>query len=157
MNVKTRHFGDVEVEDSKIITMDNGLFGFENYKKYVLLYDSSTDEIPNIQWLQSVDEELLALPVMIPTTIVGEYNPVVEDESLECLGEWNEDAISMLVTVTVPIDVKNMSINLKAPILINTETMKGCQVIAENPEYEVKFMIHDLLEQARAKKEAEGK
>ena len=37
MNVKTRHFGDVEVEDSKIITMDNGLFGFENYKKYVLL------------------------------------------------------------------------------------------------------------------------
>ena len=157
MNVKTRHFGDVEVEDSKVITMDNGLFGFENYKKYVLLYDSSTDEIPNIQWLQSVDEELLALPVMIPTTIVGEYNPVVEDESLECLGEWNEDAISMLVTVTVPIDVKNMSINLKAPILINTETMKGCQVIAENPEYEIKFMIHDLLEQARAKKEAEGK
>ena len=67
MNVKTRHFGDVEIDDSKVITMDNGLFGFENYKKYVLLYDSSSDEIPNIQWLQSLDEELLALPVMIPT------------------------------------------------------------------------------------------
>ena len=157
MNVKTRHFGDVEVEESKVITMDNGLFGFENYKKYVLLYDSSTDEIPNIQWLQSIDEELLALPVMIPTTIVGEYNPVVEDETLGSLGEWTEENISMLVTVTVPIDVKNMSINLKAPIIINTATMKGCQVIAENPEYEVKFKIHDLLEQARAKKEAEGK
>ena len=153
MNVKTRHFGDVEVEESKIITMENGLFGFENYKKYVLLYDSSTDEIPNIQWLQSIDEELLALPVMIPTTIVGEYNPVVEDESLECLGEWNEESISMLVTVTVPIDVKNMSINLKAPIIINTSTMKGCQVIAENPEYEVKHQIYELLEAAREKGE----
>jgi len=153
MNVKTRHFGDVEIDESKIITIENGLFGFEEYKKYVLLYDSGTDEVPNIQWLQSVDEELLALPVMIPTTIVPGYNPVVEDETMESLGKWTEESISILVTVTVPIDIKNMSINLKAPIIINTDTMKGCQVIAENPEYEVKYKIHDLLEAAKAKKE----
>ena len=153
MNVKTRHFGDVEIDDSKVITMDNGLFGFENYKKYVLLYDSSSDEIPNIQWLQSLDEELLALPVMIPTTVVSDYNPVVEDETLASLGEWKEEDVSMLVTVTVPEDIKKMSINLKAPIVINTTTMKGCQVVAENPEYEVKHMIYELLEAARAKEE----
>ncbi|MCR5204831.1 MAG: flagellar assembly protein FliW, partial [Lachnospiraceae bacterium] len=122
-------------------------------KKYVLLYDSSSDEIPNIQWLQSVDEELLALPVMIPTTIVPDYNPVVDDEYLENLGEWSEETISMLVTVTVPADIKAMSINLKAPIIINTTTMKGSQVVAENPDYEIKFKIHDLLEAARKKKE----
>ena len=153
MNVKTRHFGDVEIDDSKVITMDNGLFWFENYKKYVLLYDSSSDEIPNIQWLQSLDEELLALPVMIPTTVVPDYNPVVEDETLASLGEWKEEDVSMLVTVTVPEDIKKMSINLKAPIVINTATMKGCQVVAENPEYEVKHMIYELLEAARAKEE----
>ncbi|MBQ6024766.1 MAG: flagellar assembly protein FliW [Lachnospiraceae bacterium] len=153
MNVKTRHFGDVEIDDSKVITMDNGLFGFENYKKYVLLYDSSSDEIPNIQWLQSLDEELLALPVMIPTTVVPDYNPVVEDETLASLGEWKEEDVSMLVTVTVPEDIKKMSINLKAHIVINTTTMKGCQVVAENPEYEVKHMIYELLEAARAKEE----
>jgi flagellar assembly factor FliW len=153
MNVKTRHFGEVDIDESKVITMDNGLFGFENYKKYVLLYDSSSEEIPNIQWLQSVDEELLALPVMIPTTIVPDYNPVVDDEYLENLGEWSEETISMLVTVTVPADIKAMSINLKAPIIINTTTMKGSQVVAENPDYEIKFKIHDLLEAARKKKE----
>ena len=153
MNVKTRHFGDVEIDDSKVITMHNGRFGFENYKKCVLLYDSSSDEIPNIQWLQSLDEELLALPVMIPTTVVPDYNPVVEDETLASLGEWKEEDVSMLVTVTVPEDIKKMSINLKAPIVINTTTMKGCQVVAENPEYEVKHMIYELLEAARAKEE----
>jgi len=153
MNVKTRHFGEVDIDESKVITMDNGLFGFENYKKYVLLYDSSSDEIPNIQWLQSVDEELLALPVMIPTTIVPDYNPVVDDEYLGNLGEWSEETISMLVTVTVPANVKDMSINLKAPIIINTTTMKGSQVVAENPDYEIKFKIHELLEAARKKKE----
>ena len=156
MNVKTRHFGEVEIDERKVITFDSGLFGFENYKKYILLYDSSTDEIPNIQWLQSIDEELLALPVMIPTTIIADYNPEVEDETLASIGEFKDEDISILVTVTVPIDIKNMSINLKAPIVINTETMKGCQVIAENPEYEIKFKIHDLLEAARKKKEEEG-
>ena len=153
MNVKTRHFGEVDIDESKVITMDNGLFGFENYKKYVLLYDSSSEEIPNIQWLQSVDEELLALPVMIPTTIVPDYNPVVDDEYLENLGEWSEETISMLVTVTVPANIKDISINLKAPIIINTTTMKGSQVVAENPDYEIKFKIHELLEAARKKKE----
>jgi flagellar assembly factor FliW len=156
MNVKTRHFGEVEIDERKVITFDSGLFGFENYKKYILLYDSSTDEIPNIQWLQSIDEELLALPVMIPTAIIADYNPEVEDETLASIGEFKDEDISILVTVTVPIDVKNMSINLKAPIVINTETMKGCQVIAENPEYEIKFKIHDLLAAARQKKEEEG-
>ena len=156
MNVKTRHFGEVEIDERKVITFDSGLFGFENYKKYILLYDSSTDEIPNIQWLQSIDEELLALPVMIPTTIIADYNPEVEDETLASIGEFKDEDISILVTVTVPIDIKNMSINLKAPIVINTETMKGCQVIAENPEYEIKFKIHDLLAAARQKKEEEG-
>ena len=153
MNVKTRHFGEVDIDESKVITLDNGLFGFENYKKYVLLYDSSSDEIPSIQWLQSVDEELLALPVMIPTTIVPDYNPIVDDEYLGNLGEWNEDSISILVTVTVPADIKEMSINLKAPIVINTTTMKCSQVVAENPDYEIKFKIHGLLEAARKKKE----
>ena len=123
------------------------------FGRVVLLYDSSSDEIPNIQWLQSLDEELLALPVMIPTTVVPDYNPVVEDETLASLGEWKEEDVSMLVTVTVPEDIKKMSINLKAPIVINTTTMKGCQVVAENPEYEVKHMIYELLEAARAKEE----
>ncbi len=152
MNVKTRHFGEVEIDDSKVITLEKGLFGFENFKKYVLLYDSGADEVPNIQWLQSIDEELLALPVMIPTTIVPDYNPIIDDETLDTIGTWTEESVSILVTVTVPIDIKNMSINLKAPIIINTDTMKGCQVIAENPEYEVKYKIHDLLQAAKEKK-----
>ena len=100
-----------------------------------------------------MDEELLALPVMIPTTVVPGYNPTVEDETLSSLGEWKEEDLSMLVTVTVPEDIKKMSINLKAPIVINTATMKGCQVVAENPEYQVKHQIYELLEAAREKKE----
>ncbi len=145
MKIKTRYFGEVELEDSKLITFEKGLFGFEEYNKFALLYDSESGEIPSIQWLQSVDEESLALPVMIPTIVMNDYNPVVEDGILESLGEWTEESISVLVTVTVPTDLKLMTTNMKAPIIINTDTMKGCQVVAENQDYEIKYKIYDIL------------
>ena len=46
-----------------------------------------------------------------------------------------------------------MSANLKAPLIINADTKKGCQIIAENPDYVVKYNIY---EQAKKCKEAKG-
>ena len=40
MKVKTRYFGEIELDDSKVITFDNGLFGFEEFTRFALLYDS---------------------------------------------------------------------------------------------------------------------
>ncbi len=145
MLVKTRYFGEIELSDDKIITFDYGLFGFEEFTRFALLYNSEAEERPSISWLQSVDEQSLALPVMIPTIVMPDYNPIVEDGVLESLGDWNENNISVLVTVTVPKDISLMTTNMKAPIIINTDNMKGCQVVVENPEYEIRYKIYDLL------------
>ncbi|MBO4414731.1 MAG: flagellar assembly protein FliW [Lachnospiraceae bacterium] len=145
MLVKTRYFGEIELSDDKIITFDYGLFGFEEFTRFALLYNSETEERPSISWLQSVEEQSLALPVMIPTLVMPDYNPIVEDGVLESLGDWNENNISVLVTVTVPKDISLMTTNMKAPIIINTDNMKGCQVVVENPDYEIRYKIYDLL------------
>ncbi|MBQ3911456.1 MAG: flagellar assembly protein FliW [Lachnospiraceae bacterium] len=153
MKVKTRYYGEIDLDDSKVITFEKGLFGFEEYTKYALMYDSETGESTAIKWLQSVEEPGLALPVIIPTLVKSDYDPIVEDGVLDVLGDWNENNISVLVTMTVPSDLKAMTTNMKAPIIINTESMKGIQVVAENPDYEIKFKIYDILEAARAGKE----
>ncbi len=153
MRINTRYFGTVDLDDDKVIVFDEGLFGFEEYKKFALIFNNEAKERPAISWLQSVDEQALALPVMIPTVVKPDYNPVVEDDALETLGDWNEDNISVLVTVTVPEDLKNMTTNLKAPIIINTDTMKGVQTVVENQDYEIRFKIYDLLK-AAGKEEA---
>ena len=44
-----------------------------------------------------------------------------------------------------------MTVNLKAPFVINVATRKACQVIVEG--YEVKFPIYDILQ--KMKKEGE--
>ena len=153
MRINTRYFGTVDLDDDKVIIFDDGLFGFEEYKKFVLIFNNEAKERPAISWLQSVDEQALALPVMIPTIVKPDYNPVVEDDALETLGDWDEENISVLVTVTVPEDLKNMTTNLKAPIIINTDSMKGVQTVVENQDYEIRFKIYDLLK-AAGKEEA---
>jgi len=59
----------------------------------------------------------------------------------------------VLVSVTVPSDIKNISANLKAPFIINSDLKKGAQVIAENPEYEIKHYFYEELQAYKAAKE----
>lgn len=145
MLVKTRYFGEIDLAEDKVINFEEGIFGFEEYKRFTLLYNSESETRPAISWLQCVDEEGLALPVMLPTVVKPDYNPIVEDGVLAQLGEWDENNISVLVTLTVPSDLTLMTCNLKAPIIINTDNMKGCQVVVENPDYEIRYKIYDIL------------
>lgn len=151
MLIQTKYFGEIDLTEEKIITLERGLFGFEEFKKYTILYDYEKKDGANISWFQSVDEPTLALPVINPLLVKEDYNPVVEDELLSGIGEISEENLVILLTMTVPADIKEMSVNLKAPIIINADTKKGVQLIVENQDYEVKYKIYDLLKE---KKEA---
>ena len=151
MLIQTKYFGEIDLTEDKIITLERGLFGFEEFKKYTILYDCEKEGGANVSWFQSVDEPTLALPVMNPLLVKEDYNPVVEDELLSGIGEISEENLVILLTMTVPADIKEMSVNLKAPIIINADTRKGVQLIVENQDYEVKYKIYDLLKE---KKEA---
>lgn len=151
MLVQTKYFGEINLTEEKIITLDKGLMGFEEYKKYTILFDCEKEEGTNVMWFQSVDEPTLALPMINPLLVKEDYNPVVEDELLKGLGEILEENLVILVTMTVPSNIEEMSVNLKAPVIINADTRKGAQIIVENQDYEVKYKVYDVL---KNKKEA---
>ena len=92
---------------------------------------------------------------MDPLYVKESYNPVVEDELLKPLGDLDPEEILVLVTVTVPKDLTQMSVNLQAPLIVNAENKTGCQIIvdSEKDEFPVKFMIYDILQE---KKERAG-
>lgn len=149
MLVKTKFFGEVDLPEEKIITFDRGLIGLEDYKKFTILYDCEKEET-NISWFQSVDDAAFAMPVIKPWLVKENYNPIVEDELLQDLGELTEENLVILLTVTIPEQIEQMSVNLKAPLIINADTRKGAQIIVENQDYEVKYKVYDIL---RNKKE----
>lgn len=152
MEVSTRLFGDIRIEENKIIHFVNGLVGFPQLKEFALIHDGEGESGEGVQWLQSMQDGNFALPVVNPLQILDSYDPVVEDELLTPLGELKPEDMLVLVTITVPEDVKAMSVNLKGPIVINAANCKACQVIAENDGLQVKFPVYDIL---KAKKEGE--
>lgn len=141
MKIQTRYFGEVEIGDEKIVHFDKGLFGFEEYKDYTILYDIDGEEPPFFSWLQSTTEPGLAFPIVNPQRVDEQYNPIVEDALLEPVGEIKEDDLVVFLLATVPADVKRTSVNKKAPLIINAGTRKGVQIVAENTDYEVKHFI----------------
>ena len=152
MKADTRLFGKIEIEDEKILTFDQGIIGFPYMKHFALIFDVEDGKEAKIKWLQSMDEECFAMPVMSPYELVPDYHPSVSDETWQTLGEIRDEDMLVLVTVTVPTDITQMSINLKAPVVVNLATNKASQVIVED-EYPVKYKIYDKVKEGQ--KEAE--
>jgi flagellar assembly factor FliW len=153
MLVNTKHFGEIDLDDNKVIRFESGILGFENYRDYTLLYDNEEGDRPDISWLQSLEEPALAIPVISPFILRSDYNPEIEDELLKPLGKINEENIVVLISITVPSDIKEISANLKAPFIINSDSRKGAQIIVENMDYEVKYKFYDRLKELKAEKE----
>lgn len=150
MNVMTKVFGEITIDDDRIITFPKGIVGFPELTEFALLHDSEKGS-DSIHWLQSIQEPGFAMPVMDPLIVRPDYNPEVDDELLKHLGELKPEELLVLVTVTVPKDLTKMSVNLRGPIIINAADRKATQVIVEGDEYQIKFPIYDILNENKKK------
>lgn len=146
MLINTKYFGQVDITEDKIIEFEAGIFGFEEFKNYTIIYDIEQEGDTTISWLQSTEEPGLALPIINPLVVKADYKPSVNEELLKSLGTLTEENIVMYLVMTVPSDVIKMSANLKAPLVINMDSKKGVQVVADNSDYKVKHNIYSLFE-----------
>jgi flagellar assembly factor FliW len=152
MLTKTKFFGEVNLDDSKVLTFDEGILGFEDYKRWAILYDEEEKQDSTINWLQSLDEVNVAIPIVNPFVLVPDYNPVVNDDYLECLGDFKDEDLIVMNTITVPADVKQTTCNLRAPFIINLKNNKGVQIVTEGDEYPVRFNVYESVQKMKKEK-----
>lgn len=150
MKVNTKIFGEIQIEDDKIIEFSGGIIGFPELTRFALIHDEAKGVGAGIRWLQSMQEPAFAMPVMDPLLVCQEYNPQVEDELLTELGDLDADNLLVLVTVTVPADLTGMSVNLRGPLVINSQNRKACQVIVDGEDYAVKYPVYEILKAGKA-------
>lgn len=150
MVAQTRLFGEITIEDDKVLEFPNGIIGIEDKHKFAIIYDIDRGEDSAIRWIQSMEDPYLALPVIEPYAILDEYNPMIEDALLEVLDSPADEDIVVFLTLIISSDVMKITANLKAPIIVNSRTCKGGQIIVENPDYEAKFNIYDALQKKKA-------
>lgn len=145
MKATTRIFGDIDIPDDKLITFPHGIIGFPDLQHFALLHEEG-DDANTIQWLQSLDEPRFAIPVLDPLLVYPGYTPEVTEDIMQQLDEPKLEDLLVLVSITVPKNITKMSVNLMGPFLINTANQKAAQVILNNEDYPVKYLIYDILQ-----------
>jgi flagellar assembly factor FliW len=145
MKIKTKPYGEIEVNEKQKIHFPDGLFGFEEVKQYFLL---DSKEGP-FYWLQSAEHPELAFVLIDPRVFKNNYTLSLMDEDYTAIDAQKGEVIDFAI-VTVPEDPQKISANLMGPIIINRKTRKARQAISENDEYTVK---HYIMEEMKGRKE----
>jgi flagellar assembly factor FliW len=146
MFLNTKHFGEIEIDESKIITFKEGIPSFEDLKRYIVLYNG--DETSPFRWLQCVDDGQLAFAVINPFMILKNYDIEISEETVESLNIESITDVMVLAIVVVPEEPNKMTMNLKAPVIINTKNNSGMQVVLDTDMYSVRhYIIEELRRQ----------
>ncbi len=138
MKIVTRDFGEVDINENTIITVPNGIIGFENTKRYTLLSPLGEGVFP--MWLQAVDSTEPCFVVYDPWQIYPDYRFEIDDEMQSTLEASEDDALQLLAVAIVPDDYKKTTINLRCPIIVNTKNNIAGQTILE--DYEFKYPVY---------------
>ena len=152
MRINTRHFGLLDVEENGIIDFSEGIPGFPDAKKFVLL--GSGDGDSPFKWLQSVDRPELAFAVVDPFMIKKDYEINLDDDVLSMLDIEEPGDVLVYSIVVVPEDILKISMNLKAPVVINARKKKGAQVVLDTAMYGVRHYIMDELREREVLEDA---
>ncbi len=152
MRLETRNFGSIEVDEREVLEFEEGVPGFEETRKYVLI--GTEDENSPFRWLQCLDNPGLAFALIDPFYVVNDYEVEITDEVKEMLQIEDEKDVLVYSIVTIPEDISKMSMNLRAPVVLNINRKRGAQVILDTDKYGVRHYILEELKKQRVSENA---
>ena len=132
VNLSTNRFGNLIIEKENIITFEQGLLGFEELTQFAII---AVEECLPFEWLVSLEDPVVAFPILDPTLLFSDYKPSLTKEDLVLLGIKNEMDVEMFCIVTLGETPKNVTLNLKGPILINMKNKMGKQIVLTEDYY----------------------
>lgn len=144
MVIATKESGHVEIDEKEIITFSRPIYGFEGAVRYVLLKDMTKEDNP-FMWLQCVEKPEPCFAVVDPFALFQQYKPVVSDEDKATLGLADHSHLRYLVIASVPANLRDLSFNLKCPIVINARQNIAIQLIMERSDYSMRHYLFDRV------------
>lgn len=151
MNIQSRRFGSIEVEEESVLTFAEGIIGFPEEHQFVLLPHNSGGFLA---WLQSVKSADLALPVVSAHAFGDKYPDVPVEPLAEAAGLGkNLEEVAVLVVLCAPHG-QPATVNLLAPIIVNVTTRQGAQLILEGSRFTTRELFVRDQEPAAPKPQA---
>ncbi len=151
MQINTLRFGTIEINKDDIITVPEGVIGFPDIKRYVIL--DMAEDTP-FKLFQAVDEPSVGFIIIDPVLFKPDYTVQVRKEDLYSLSAENINEIATMVIVTIPEDPSNMTANLRGPLLINLKSKLAKQHVLTDDTYTTRHRIissfspfHNIVEE----------
>jgi flagellar assembly factor FliW len=135
MEIHTTRFGTVDVEPNDVILFPTGMLGLDDCLHWALLADAQND---GLGWLQSTTHGDVALAVVSPRRFVPDYDVRVPRSELAPLALDSLDEAHVLVVLGKSDD--RITLNLKAPLIINLRRRLGRQVV-HNADHPVRYEL----------------
>jgi len=114
-------------DESEIIDFAEGLIGLPEMRRAVLV---PLPEYAPFCWLTSIDDELKRFIVVNPEEIYADYKPSLPN------GIAGKD-LKTLAIVKISSDWRKTTVNLRAPIFINSDTKRGSQCVLTDSRYQL--------------------
>ncbi len=145
--IQTSRFGEIEIQEEHLIHFSDGIIGFSMLKDYVLI---ESPQMPLLLWLQSVDAADIAFPVTEPYFFRRDYKAPMTDADKCCLNYVEGDVLKFFVIMTVPHDMTRMTVNMKAPLVVDIAKARGTQLVLQDRSFEVKTPAYEAFNHAMA-------
>ncbi|MFU0831625.1 MAG: Flagellar assembly factor FliW [Oscillospiraceae bacterium] len=127
-----------EKNQKNIIRFEDGIYGFESVKEFILL---QRDQTQTIWFLQAADSPYPSLIVINPFLVFPDYAPTLSKQDLKLLGNPSKEDLCFLAVAVIKQNLADSVVNLKSPIVINVEKKIGRQVILEDCSYPVRCKL----------------
>jgi len=152
MKVRTVPFGEIEVKEERIITMEEGIIGFPYATAFVLLRQRGSGPF---FWYQALNDEKLAFLVIDPFLVKPDYDVLIDDYVVKKLAIAAAKEVVLLSILTFHEENKTLTANLLAPLVINAANRKAKQVILEEFGYPLQYPIGSDLSAMAQQEEAD--
>lgn len=138
LKVQTNYYGEIEVNESDVLTLKDGLIGFDSYTRFVLLKESDIF----VEYLQCIDDKVV-FAVMDPHLLKKDYSFEIPDLVIKELGIKSSEDLVVKTILVIPEDITKIRTNLQAPIIFNKNTNHGKQIILDD-SYPMRFEFYNL-------------
>jgi flagellar assembly factor FliW len=129
--IQTQMFGTVEIPQDQLLTMPDGLFGFEQCQGFALL-PTGRD---GFFWLQSTDHSTVTFLVCDPFVYFDGYTVDLNGQLLQRLDTNDPASVNVYCIVTLPGANEDATVNLQGPVVFNVAKRQGFQAVLQDSEF----------------------
>ena len=127
MQIESSRFGSITIAEDQVINFRHGLIGLSDVTRFVLLAAGTANKEPLFYWLQALEDPSVAFLVTDPNLFFKDYDVPIREETQDELNLADtKDGRVLVICNRVG---EWLTGNLLGPLIINTATQKGEQVV----------------------------